>query len=200
MAKVFYDTAVDIDLLEENQAINEYHFILQLRFDNRAFLGRPASGIHGSADAGSANAEAAAAAQAATQRRLSKLYSLASANGGRCPFSGTAIRGGSNLDLPSAVPTVPSPAGSPSPEPEGGSRASSAATNVSLTLTNSSLSEHGSITSPLAIHKMPPIPADVFLEIFPFSIIYDSSMRIRQTGNCLQVCQIEQKQTLTFVI
>ncbi|KAI2795797.1 hypothetical protein BLOT_016437 [Blomia tropicalis] len=37
VAKVFYSTDVEIELLSEKQEINEFHFILKLRFDNQAF-------------------------------------------------------------------------------------------------------------------------------------------------------------------
>lgn len=37
VAKIFYSTDVEIELISEHQEINEYHFILQLSFENRAF-------------------------------------------------------------------------------------------------------------------------------------------------------------------
>ena len=165
IARLFYSTDVEIELLSENQEINEYHFVLQLRFDNQAYLQKSLT--------------QAQEAQLKQNGRLGRMGSISpammfAANGGdmtKCPFS---------MSLPS----------SPPPPPGSGQDLDSSAGSL-----NSQMINNGSIGKTIIdidrpyyfTRQLPPVSVETFLEIFPFAIIYDSGMKIKQTGNCLQV-------------
>lgn len=131
VAKVFYSTDVEIELLSEKQEINEFHFILKLRFDNQAFLQRPLNRLLGHEEKPIFERHERRCASAMW---YADLHST-SGNVG-CPFK-------KSFDI--------------NPIPG------------------------------LFVNDFPPVTMETFLDIFPFSIIYDSSMTIQKTGNCLQV-------------
>ena len=142
VAKVFYSTDVEIELISQNQEINEYHFILQLRFDNRVFIQRPTITI----ESGQRFCRLSPPNLLLNDARMGALY---------CPFTGTTISQSMTSLTPSSTSSSPIPTYSISP------------TDANILFS--------------------PITLEVFLEIFPFSVIYDSNMKIRQTGNCLKV-------------
>lgn len=135
VAKLFYSTDVEIELLSENQEINEYHFILQLHFDNRVYL-----------------------------ERLRNIGEYQHRNVSRM----------SARDSPVCMNFCPHI-----------SRTFSPALSSSGSIT--SLTQYHSLNNSLEHMNLSPITLEAFMDIFPFSIVYDSNMKIIQIGNCLRV-------------
>ncbi|KAH9423586.1 hypothetical protein DERP_005166 [Dermatophagoides pteronyssinus] len=135
VAKLFYSTDVEVELLSENQEINEYHFILQLHFDNRVYLERLRNGI------------------GEHQHHSNHHGSLSS----RCL---------SRLSI-----------------------------NSPLLYTNNFNNNNNNNNNDSSNSR-----EKLFMDIFPFNIVFDSNMKICQIGSCLKmVCPNILGQNLTKV-
>lgn len=178
---MFYNTEVKVELLSENQEINEYHFVLQVRFDNRAFKYRMQSALKPSR----ANPR---------MSPLSPLYNQA-ANLFGCPVVGGPLGSSSGNNSPSLwkANSIDSRTDSPicSSLPSRGQSPLTLETSSQISMCSNSESK-----------ALSPIPAKTFLNIFPFCIIFDQTMAIKHTGSCLKVSKSNlcfQLQTKLFL-
>ncbi|KAH7645484.1 soluble guanylate cyclase 88e-like [Dermatophagoides farinae] len=200
VAKLFYSTDVEVELLSENQEINEYHFILQLHFDNRVYLERLRNGI----------------GEYQHSRCLSRLSvnSPLLFNNNNNNNSNNSNNNQNKNDL-SIINNRESPIGinyqCPSQYHHSNShhhnqmmicRAVSPSSSQSLSslVASPSPTQFYSLNNSLEHMNLSPITLEAFMDIFPFSIVFDSNMKICQIGSCLKmVCSNILGQNLTKI-
>ena len=205
VAKLFYSTDVEVELLSENQEINEYHFILQLHFDNRVYLERLRNGIgehqHHSNHHGSLSSRCLSRLSINSPLLYTNNFNNNNNNNNNndssnsrespikiqnyqyCPLSQQQHlilnRNVSPSPSPLSIQSSLSPSPSPSPSPLPPS---------SSTTTQTQLTQFYSLNNSLEHINLSPITLELFMDIFPFNIVFDSNMKICQIGSCLKVC------------
>lgn len=198
VAKLFYSTDVEIELLSENQEINEYHFILQLHFDNRVYLERVQNGY---------------TRESFHSRSISRLsYQSSPPPPPQPPQPSTSSRmmsacsmlNDGGVDSPSSRESSPLPVAGSSNSLQFNQNANyhhhrnlnrnsspldsfSCHTFSSLPTTYFSLNDYHSSPSMVDHFGLTPITLEAFMDIFPFSIIFDSNLCVCLTGSFLKV-------------
>ena len=69
----------------------------------------------------------------------------------------------------------------------------SSSQSLSSLVASPSPTQFYSLNNSLEHMNLSPITLEAFMDIFPFSIVFDSNMKICQIGSCLKVCFDEKK-------